>query len=135
MIPYVANCSLNLILRVSFSIKGYHSYYGVFSSADFCSHCSDLGQSLHFNGVGAQHLNGVAELAIQTVTNMAHTNMLHSTFHWHERSFIDLWQLAMTYAVWGLNNFQWNGVGLSPEELFYGVKCPCSGLPYAQVFG
>jgi hypothetical protein len=66
------------------SMKGYHSDNGVFSSAEFCSHCSDLGQSLCFSGVGAHHHNGVAEQAIQTVTNMACAIMLHATLHWPE---------------------------------------------------
>ena len=64
---------------VGVSIKGYHSDNGVFSSVEFCSQCSNLGQSLHFSGVGAHHQNGVTEQAIQTVTNMAHANILHST--------------------------------------------------------
>ena len=53
---------------VGVSIKGYHTDNGVFSSAAFHSHCSDLGQSLRFSGVGAHHQNGVAERAIQTIT-------------------------------------------------------------------
>jgi transposase InsO family protein len=69
---------------VGVSIKGYHSDNYVFSSAEFCSPCSGLGQSLHFSGVGAHHQNGVAERAIQTVTNMARANMLHVTLHWSE---------------------------------------------------
>jgi transposase InsO family protein len=66
------------------SIKGYHSDNGVFSSAKFHAPCSELGQSLHFSGVGAHHQNGVAEWVIQTATNMARTDMLHTTLHWPE---------------------------------------------------
>jgi len=56
----------------------------VFSSAEFCSPCSDVGQSLYFSGVGAHHQNGVAEREIQTITNMARANLLHATLHWPE---------------------------------------------------
>ena len=69
---------------VGVSIEGYHSDNCVISSAEFCSPCSDLGQSLHFSGVGAHHQIGVAERAIQTITNMARTNLLHATLHWPE---------------------------------------------------
>jgi transposase InsO family protein len=83
-----AICGKLLIEReaadVVVSIKGYHSDNGVFNSAEFCSPCSDLGQSLHFNGVGAIHQNGVAERTIQTITNMACADMLHATLHWPE---------------------------------------------------
>eukprot|EP00804_Cyclotella_cryptica_P012739 CCRYP_019202-RA/>CCRYP_019202-RA protein AED:0.43 eAED:0.27 QI:0/0/0/1/0/0.5/2/0/558 len=119
---------------VGVAIKGYHTDNGVFSSAAFRSHCDELGQSLRFSGVGAHHQNGVAERAIQTVTNMARANMLHATLHWPDRSFIDLWPLAMNYAVWVYNKLPQSGVGLSPEELFSGVKCPRSGLPSTHVF-
>ena len=120
---------------VGISIKGYHSDNGVFGSAVFQSHCHDLGQTIRFSGVGAHHQNGVAEWAIRTVTNMARANMLHATLHWPDRSFIDLWPLAMSYAVWVYNNLPQHGAGLSHEELFSGVKSPRSGLPRAHVFG
>jgi hypothetical protein len=41
----------------------------------------------------------------------------------------------MNYAVWVYNKLPRSGVGLSPKELFSGVRCPCSGLPRAHVFG
>eukprot|EP00804_Cyclotella_cryptica_P019459 CCRYP_006639-RC/>CCRYP_006639-RC protein AED:0.44 eAED:0.33 QI:0/-1/0/1/-1/1/1/0/134 len=69
---------------------------------------------------------------------MARANMLHATLHWPHWSFVDLWSLAMTYAVWVYNKLPRSGVGLSPEELFSGVKVlalDClvlmsSGVPY-----
>eukprot|EP00804_Cyclotella_cryptica_P006881 CCRYP_020804-RA/>CCRYP_020804-RA protein AED:0.48 eAED:0.37 QI:0/-1/0/1/-1/1/1/0/621 len=120
---------------VGVSMKRYHSDNGVFGSAEFRSHCQNLGQGIRFSGVGAHHQNGVAERAIRTVTSMARANMLHATLHWPERSFIDLWPLAMDYAVWVYNRLPQHGAGLSPEELFSGIKFPRSGLPRAHVFG
>eukprot|EP00804_Cyclotella_cryptica_P020819 CCRYP_019248-RA/>CCRYP_019248-RA protein AED:0.55 eAED:0.29 QI:0/0/0/0.75/0/0/4/0/510 len=105
---------------VGISIKGYHSDDGVSGSAEFCSHYRDLCQSIQFSDVGAHHQNGVAERAIWTVTNMSRANMLHATLHWPERSFIDLWPLTMSYAVW---------------ELFSGVEFPPAGLLRAHIFG
>eukprot|EP00804_Cyclotella_cryptica_P015231 CCRYP_000757-RA/>CCRYP_000757-RA protein AED:0.48 eAED:0.43 QI:0/0/0/1/0/0/2/0/342 len=120
---------------VGITIKQYHSDNGVFSSAEFREHCTCLGQILPFSGVGTHHRNGVAERAIQTVTNMAQANMLHATLHWPDRSFIDLWPLVMNSSVWVHNKFAQHGAGLSPEELFSGMKCLCSGLPRAYIFG
>ncbi|KAL7474535.1 hypothetical protein ACHAW6_000504, partial [Cyclotella cf. meneghiniana] len=66
---------------------------------------------------------------------MAWANMLHATFHWPDQSFIDLWPLAMSYAGWVYNKLLQHSAGLSPEEIFSGVKSPHSGLPHAHVFG
>ncbi|KAL7474968.1 hypothetical protein ACHAW6_000907, partial [Cyclotella cf. meneghiniana] len=87
------------------------------------------------SGVAAHHQNGVAERAICTITNIARANTLHATLHWPDQSFIDLWPLAMSYAVCVYNKLPQHGAGLSPEELFSGVKSPRSGLPRAHVFG
>eukprot|EP00804_Cyclotella_cryptica_P010321 CCRYP_012254-RA/>CCRYP_012254-RA protein AED:0.10 eAED:0.03 QI:0/0/0/1/1/1/3/0/1268 len=120
---------------VGVTIRQFHSDNGVFSSTEFCEHCTRLGQTLHFSGVGAHHQNRAAKRAIQTVTNMARANMLHATLHWPDHSFIDLWPLAMNYAVWAYNKLPQHGAGLSPEELFSGIKCSQSNLPRAHVFG
>ncbi|KAL7476930.1 hypothetical protein ACHAW6_002757 [Cyclotella cf. meneghiniana] len=61
--------------------------------------------------------------------------MLHATLHWPDHSFIDLWPLAMNYAVWVYNKLPQRGAGLSPEELFSCIKCLRYGLPCAHVFG
>eukprot|EP00804_Cyclotella_cryptica_P016319 CCRYP_009889-RB/>CCRYP_009889-RB protein AED:0.64 eAED:0.26 QI:0/-1/0/1/-1/1/1/0/386 len=66
---------------------------------------------------------------------MARANMLHATLHWPDHSFIDLWPLAMNYAVWAYNKLPQHGAGLSPEELFSGIRCSRSNLPRAHVFG
>jgi hypothetical protein len=95
-----------------------------------------MNQVLSFSGVGAHHQNGIAERAIQTVTNMARACMFHAQLHWPERSFIDLWPLAMTYAIWVYNKMPHNGAGLSPEELFLGIKSHGSQqLQQCHVFG
>eukprot|EP00804_Cyclotella_cryptica_P000828 CCRYP_001075-RA/>CCRYP_001075-RA protein AED:0.12 eAED:0.13 QI:0/0/0/1/0/0.25/4/0/1066 len=120
---------------VGVTIRQFHSDNGVFISNEFREHCTCLGPTLRFSGVGAHHQNGVAEQAIQTITNMACANMLHATLHWPDRSFIDLWPLAMNYAVWVYNKLPQHGTGLSPEELFSGIKCSQSNLPRAHVFG
>ena len=120
---------------VGVTIKGYHFDNGVFSSTEFHEHCKRLGQNFRFSGVGAHQQNGVAECSIQTITNMARANKLHATLHWLNHSFIGLWPLAMNYAFWVYIKLPLHGAGLSPEELFSGIKCSRSGLPHARVFG
>eukprot|EP00804_Cyclotella_cryptica_P001538 CCRYP_003742-RB/>CCRYP_003742-RB protein AED:0.39 eAED:0.39 QI:0/0/0/1/0/0/2/0/211 len=102
---------------VGVSIKGYHLNNGVFGSAEFCSHCCDLGQSKRFSGMGAHHQNGVAERAIQTITNVARANMLHATLHCPDKTFIDLWPLAMSYGVWVYNKLPQHGAGLDGKKI------------------
>eukprot|EP00804_Cyclotella_cryptica_P016247 CCRYP_005730-RA/>CCRYP_005730-RA protein AED:0.43 eAED:0.42 QI:0/0/0/1/0/0/2/0/262 len=114
---FVANYSLSEAADVGVSMKRYHSDNGVFGSAEFRSHCQNLGQGIRFSGVGAHHQNGVAERAIRTVTSMARANMLHATLHWPERSFIDLWPLAMDYAVWVYNRLPQHGAGLDGKKI------------------
>eukprot|EP00956_Cyclotella_meneghiniana_P008409 scaffold11297_cov41-Cyclotella_meneghiniana.AAC.1 len=120
---------------VGVSIKKYHSDNGVFSSKEFRSHCDELNQKLSFSGVGAKFQNGVAERGIQTVSNMAKANMFHAMLHWPGQKFINMWPLAMQYAVWVHNRLPPDGYGASPEELWSGIKCHESHLPRAHVFG
>lgn len=92
-------------------------------------------QTITFSGVGAHHQNGIAERAIQTISNMARANMVHATLHWPDHSFISLWPLVMNYAIWIYNQIPPSGAGWSPEELWSRTKTPHSGLPCAHVFG
>jgi hypothetical protein len=119
---------------VGVTIKRYHTDNGVFASREFRNHCAALDQTLSFSGVGAHHQNGIAERAIQTVTNMARACMIHAQLHWPEHSFIDLWPMAMSYAIWVYNKIPHNGAGLSPEELFSGIKSTGSQLQRCHVF-
>ena len=60
----------------------------------FRADCKQKHQSQSFSGVGAKHQNAMAERAIQTVTYMARTFMVHVSLHWSERGVDDL-------ALWG----------------------------------
>ena len=120
---------------VNVKIKRYHSDNGVFSSKEFTKHCSDLKQKLTFSGVGAKFQNGVAERSIQTVCNMARSNIIHATLHYPQHKFIGLWALAMNYAIWCYNKVPPGGHGPSSKELWSSIKSPRSGLPRAHVFG
>jgi hypothetical protein len=114
-------------------VTSYHSVNWVFSSQEFCAHCQALNQKLTFSGVGAHHQNGMAEHAIQMVTNMAHANMIHASLHWPKRSLIDL--LPMANAIWVYNKIPHNGAGLCPDELCSCMKHHASHLQWCHVFG
>ena len=120
---------------VGVTIKAIHTDNGVFNSALFRSHCKDRNQGLRFSGVGAHHQNGVAENAIRTISNMARANLIHASIRWPERSLIDLWPFAMSYAIWVHNRLPPHGYGGSPLELWSQVKSAHSDISRAHVFG
>eukprot|EP00804_Cyclotella_cryptica_P013428 CCRYP_005167-RA/>CCRYP_005167-RA protein AED:0.30 eAED:0.34 QI:0/0/0/1/0/0/3/0/603 len=120
---------------VGATIKAIHTDNGVFNSALFRSHCKDRNQGLRFSGVGAHHQNGVAENAIRTISNMARANLIHASIRWPERSLIDLWPFAMSYAIWVHNRLPPHGYGGSPLELWSQVKSAHSDISRAHVFG
>jgi hypothetical protein len=66
---------------------------------------------------------------------MARANMLHATVCWPERLLIDCWPFAMSYAIWIHNRLPPHGYGLSPDEVWSGVKNRESELSRAQVWG
>jgi hypothetical protein len=121
--------------EVGVKIKAYHSDNGVFSSKEFKSHCTSLGQDLTFSGVGAKFQNGVAERGIGTVCNMARANMLHATLSWPGMKFISFWALAMSYAIWCYNRLPPSADGSTPEELWSKNKSTRSTIKRARVFG
>eukprot|EP00804_Cyclotella_cryptica_P015074 CCRYP_000647-RA/>CCRYP_000647-RA protein AED:0.72 eAED:0.72 QI:0/0/0/0.5/1/0.5/2/0/813 len=120
---------------VNVRIKSIHTDNGVFNSKEFREHCSSLHQKLSFSGVGAHHQNGVAENAIHTTSNMARANMIHASLRWPERSLLDLWPFAMSYAIWVHNRLPPHGHGLSPDELWSSTKSTHPDLSRAHVFG
>jgi hypothetical protein len=103
-------------------IKKYHGDNGVFAANEFREHVQQQGQQLEFSGVGAHHQNGVAERAIQTVTNWARTMLLHSCLHWPVATNLLLWPFALEHAVLLWNNLPKKDHGLSLIELFTGQK-------------
>jgi hypothetical protein len=117
------------------SIKKFHTDNGVFRSDEFMANIHSNGQKISFSGVGAHHQNGVAKRAIRTVCEMARASMLHAQLCWPGRTTIDLWPLAMSYAIWVHNRLPPNGAGMSPEEIWCSTKSDGSELRRAHVFG
>eukprot|EP00804_Cyclotella_cryptica_P027788 CCRYP_009212-RA/>CCRYP_009212-RA protein AED:0.44 eAED:0.14 QI:0/-1/0/1/-1/1/1/0/824 len=121
--------------ELDIQIKALHSDNGVFNSAEFRQHCDSYRQRLSFSGVGAHHQNGVAERSIQAIANMARASMRHASLRWPDRPILDLWPLAMSYAIWVDNQLPPSGAGLSPDERWSQVKLPSSRLSQAHAFG
>ena len=80
------------------------------------------GQTLTYSGVGAHHQNGVAERAIQTVTQWALAVLMHQMLHWPAAFDACLWPFALQHAATIWNNMPRTRSGLSPIELFTGSK-------------
>jgi hypothetical protein len=108
---------------------------GIFTSKLWTDSLLSANQSQSLSGVGAHHQNGVAERAIQTVTLMARSMLLHMAIHWPDQFSEDLWPMALAYAAFLHNHIPKRSQGLAPIELFCGTRLNCSYLRRARVFG
>jgi hypothetical protein len=92
-----------------------------FASKEFQADLVTKGQEMTFSGVGANHQNGVAERAIQTVTPWARSMLLHQALHWPEQTRLDLWAFALEHAVYLWNHLPRRDSLIAPVELFTGA--------------
>ena len=60
------------------TVYSYRADNGRFADSAFTRHCEEQKQELTFCGVGAHHQNRIAECAICSLTNTAHTMLLHA---------------------------------------------------------
>jgi hypothetical protein len=81
-------------------VKHFHGDNGIFSSEEYRLECFEKKQLQSFSGVGAQHQNSKAELAIQTIMYMACTFLVHSSLHWTDMGAddISLWPLSVKHV-------------------------------------
>jgi hypothetical protein len=54
---------------------------GAFKAKSFVKHIHEILQLMRFCGTNAHHQNGVAERAIQTISNMSRSMILHTSMH------------------------------------------------------
>jgi hypothetical protein len=118
-----------------FKIKEYHSDNGIFSSAEFKAHCDRHQTKYSFSGVGAKHMNGVAERNIKTVAQWARANMLHLAHSWPQHADPKYWPQAINYATWVFNHLPNRDSGISPNKLWSGVRTQDNVFRQAHVFG
>jgi len=86
------------------NVQNYLTDIGVFKGEAFIKHVNEHQQQLRFCGAKAQHQNGVAEFAIQTVSNIARAMLLHASTHWTNNVKSDLWSMAILYAAYNYNH-------------------------------
>jgi hypothetical protein len=91
-----------------------------FDSREFKADLITKGQTLYLSGVGAHHQNGVAECAIQTVTQWARSMLLHQALHWPDQAELELWSLALEHTVYIWNHLPQKDSLIAPVELFTG---------------
>jgi hypothetical protein len=85
--------------------------------------------------VRAHHQNGISERAIHTVSESARAMLLHAAIHWPKEISLDLWPLAMDYAIWIWNRMPRKESGLAPVEIFCGATVDKTILRNTHVFG
>lgn len=105
-------------------IRQYHTDNHPFTSESFLADLEIQNQSISYSGVGAHHQNGVAERALQTTTKWALAMMMHQLVHWPTQFDPALWPFALEHAVHIWNNMPRERAGLTPNELFAGIKIP-----------
>ena len=95
-----------MALSYGIRILGYFGDNAIFTATGFRTDILAKQLDINYSGTGAHHQNGIAERAIQTVTYLARSMLIHMCLHWPDQSTeIDLWPFAFTYASW-----QWNQV-------------------------
>ena len=118
------------------TVKAYHSDNDPFMSKEFQADLELQGQKFTASGTYAHHQNGVAERAIQTITCWARAMLMHQLMHWPDMFEESLWPFAMEHAVHIWNHLPKSRSGLSPHELFTGLKQPeHSNVLRARVWG
>ena len=99
-------------------VQSYHADNGVFTAAQYQSELEKNDQTLRLAGVGAHHMNGVAERAIRTMVTQARVMLLHAMLRWPDTTTPDLWPMAMLHAEYLSNIQPREENGLSPNEVF-----------------
>ena len=107
----------------------------VFTSKSYVEHLEKFQQVSRFAGVGAHHMNGIAERSIQTVMSVARTMLLHQAIHWPDIASATIWPLAVLHAVYLYNHMPNPSTGLSPHDLLSKTRWPLSKLADCHVFG
>ena len=117
-------------------IKSYRTDNAPFNSKLFRTELDRLGQTITYSGVGAHHQAGVAERAIQTVTQWARAMMMHQLMHWPEQFNEAHWGFAVSQACFIWNHLPRQDSKLSPIELFSSLKLrDHNALLRARVWG
>jgi hypothetical protein len=111
-----------MYLKNGILVQDYMTDSGAFKSNSFVKHIHETHQIMRFCVTNAHHQNGVSERAIQTISNMARSMILHASMHWKDGIYASLWPQAMTYATHVYNTTRKDGV--FPADIFFGSAFP-----------
>ncbi len=122
--------------RCGVKITNYHADNHIFTSREFRKRLDEGEQAITFSGPHAHHQNAQAERAIQTVVYRARAMMVHAQIMWPELigRTLHQWTYALTYAAY-LHNHIPSDTGISPIEIFCGVRLECKDIRRARVWG
>jgi hypothetical protein len=84
-------------------------------------------------GTNAHHQNGVAERAIQTISNMDRLMILHASMHCKDGIDASLWPQAVTYTTHVYNTTPKDGV--CHADIFFGSAVPRHRFMDLHVWG
>jgi hypothetical protein len=115
-------------------VESYLTDSGAFKANAFVKQIREHEQRIRYCGANAHHKNGVAERAVQSVSNMARAILLHASAHWKNGIDSSLWPMAVTYATYIYNHLP-NAQGLCPADLFTGSTVPRHRLLDIHVWG
>jgi hypothetical protein len=103
-------------------VQDYLTDSGAFKANKFVKHIHETHQLMRLCGTNAHHQDGVAERAIQTISNMARSMILHASMHWKDGIDASLWPQAVTYATHVYNATPKDGV--CPADILFGSAVP-----------
>ena len=106
-----------------------------FRNQHFKAHLEQFRQEMRHSAVGAHHSNGIAERQIGVVMSIARAMMHHMAIHWPDVADVELWPLAVLYAVHIVNRIPREDSGQSPLEMFSRKIWPRSKFQDFHVFG
>ena len=124
----------SLVLVYGVTIESYLTDSGTFKAKAFVQHIRNHSQRIRYCGANAHHKNGVAERAVQSVSNIARAMLLHASAHWKNGIDSSLWPMAVAYATYQYNHLP-NAQGLCPADLFTGSTVPRHRLRDIHVWG
>ena len=104
-------------------VEAYLTDTGAFKAKAFVNHIREHSQRLRFCGANGHHKNGIEECAVQSVSNISRTLILHASAHWKNGIDSSLWPMAVTYATHLYNHLP-NAQGLCPADVFTGSTVP-----------
>ena len=108
------HCLELLTKNEGFSLKSYHSEYGMFASDAYKSDCDAQNKKYTFSGVGAHRQNGGA--AEPNIKTSACTNLVHQAFWWAGKESVWYCHLLLHMQCGSLI------VCVCPNELWYQVS-------------